>query len=151
MKLVRTLMAALQSDRPPLAVRLVGYGAVALGTALSGVGGGRTCRDPQAPPSHAEGLVDFHNAVYYPALAYRQGINPYSVAYAEQFPVNRQYPLYSPATLLLHYPFSLLPLAVGNVVYFAYTFALVFALAASVLAVCRVRLTPVHLLGPATR
>ena len=130
--------------------RWVVYAALVLVTSLSVARVVRSYDDPHVESADAQGLIDFHNAVYFPALAYRQGVNPYSVTYAQQYPVNRQYPLYSPATLWLNVPFSLLPLPAADAAYFVYSFALVMALAVSVLVICRLRFTLVHVLGLAT-
>lgn len=55
-------------------------------------------------------LCDFRDAFYYPGVALLEGHNPYaSIDYLDRYPVAHAYPLYSPATLLLHLPFSLLP------------------------------------------
>ncbi len=104
---------------------------------------------PPADPEFTSGLTDFHSTVYFPALAFRQGFNPYSREYTEHFPAAQLAP-YSPAMFWLWAPFSLLPLEVANVAYFGLTCALVIALAASVLAVCRVPLTIVNVFGLAT-
>lgn len=105
--------------------------------------------DTQSGMEH-QGLVDFHNVVYYPVVAYRDRISPYSPEYARTYPVNRQYPLYSPAMFLLHYPLAFLPLEVGNIVYYLASFGLVIALAASALAVCGVPRTLTNVLGLST-
>jgi hypothetical protein len=126
------------------------YFAFTVATLLSVARVVRTYDDPRVEDDSAQGLIDFHNAVYYPALACRQGLNPYSAEYAAQFPVNRQYPLYSPATLWMNVPFTLLPLPAADVAYFIYSFALVLALAVSVLHICSVRLNHVHILALAT-
>jgi hypothetical protein len=106
--------------------------------------------DPQVSTKSPQGLIDFHHVVYFPAVAFRDGVNPYSQQYAEQYPVNRRYPPYSPAMFVVNLPFALLPLAAGNVVYYVLSWALVIALAASALIVCRVPRTFVNVLGLAT-
>jgi hypothetical protein len=120
--------------------------------AVSGASIGRVVVNLHVPPGDATqpGLIDFHNAVYFPARAYWEGMNPYSRSYAEQYPVNRPYPLYSPASLLLYYPLAALPLPVANVVFYALTIGLTVVLAVSVLVVCRVPLSLVNVLGLTT-
>jgi hypothetical protein len=97
-----------------------------------------------------QGLIDFHNVVYFPAVAFREGVNPYSAEYAARYPVNRQYPLYSPAIFWLHYPLSLLPLGAGNVIYYFASFAMVILLAVSVLHVCRLPQSVCNVFGLTT-
>ncbi|MEX2315535.1 MAG: glycosyltransferase family 87 protein [Pirellulales bacterium] len=106
--------------------------------------------DPQVSTAEPQGLIDFHHVVYFPAVAFRDGVNPYSEEYARRYPVNRRYPPYSPGMFVLNYPFALLPLPVGNVVYYVANWAMVIALAASALAVCRVPRTVVNVLALAT-
>jgi hypothetical protein len=146
----RELPLLLRPEGQSLLLRLVVCAAFVAVTGLSVWRVVRNLHDPAIDSIDAQALVDFHNAIYYPALGFREGINPYSKAYADQYPVNRQYPLYSPSSLLLYYPFALLPLSAANVVYFVISFGLVLALAASVLAICRIPLTMVNLLGLAT-
>lgn len=66
------------------------------------------------------GLGDFRDAVYYPCHAVSRGINPYDTkhylsSYAGE--VNAMFPMYSPLTLLLHYPLCYLPFSAAGVVY----------------------------------
>jgi hypothetical protein len=82
---------------------------------------------PYDPANHGYG--DFHNGVYFPALAMLQGESPYGQTYADTYPVARQLPLYSPLIIGLHAPLALLPLRVAEVVYFAVMVACVLAIA----------------------
>jgi hypothetical protein len=106
--------------------------------------------DPAVSSKGPQGLIDFHHVVYLPAKAFAEGVNPYSRKYAAEYPVNRQYPLYSPGMLVVSSPFALLPLRVADVVYWTGSLALVIAFAASALAVCRVPLSVANILGLAT-
>lgn len=109
----------------------------------------RTLHVPPAIPEFNQGLTDFHNAVYFPALGVREGFNPYSREYVEHYSTGFLAP-YSPAMFWLNYPFSLLPIELANVAYFVFSCLLVVTLAASALAVCRVPLSIVNVLGLAT-
>jgi hypothetical protein len=83
--------------------------------------GWRVIRTYQPPGPFDEtrlGYCDFHNGVYYPALAWLRGDNPYSVEYASTYPVMRQVPLYSPLVFAIHAPLAVLELRTAEVVYF---------------------------------
>jgi hypothetical protein len=134
----------------PAWVRVVVVVAFSGVVALSAARVWRSLHNPAVSSESPTGLIDFHHVVYFPAVAFRDGVNPYSVEYVQQYPVNRQYPPYSPGMFVLNYPFALMPLAVGNVVYFVGSVAMVVALAASALAVCRIPGTLVNVLGLAT-
>ncbi|MCP3914031.1 MAG: DUF2029 domain-containing protein [bacterium] len=85
--------------------------------------------DPEHQVERKGGLRDFHNAVYYPAVAVREGVNPYdSDAYRAHYPV-RHFPLYSPVTLALYFPLGMLPRGIAEVLYFAAGIAMSVALA----------------------
>ena len=84
-------------------------------------------------------LGDFRDAIYYPVVALLDGNNPYDVTvYRRTYPVQEQFPLYSPHSLVLHLPFGLLPYEVAEVMYFLLTIALTAALAALTLHLCAV-------------
>lgn len=104
---------------------------------------------PPATPGVHQGLTDFHNSVYFPAVGFRDGYNPYSLEYVNHYPTSRL-PPYSPAMFWLLYPFSMLPLPAADVAYFTFSCSLVIALAASALVFCRVPRTLVNVLGLAT-
>ena len=80
-------------------------------------------------PTHGEldrskqGLFDFHNGIYYPAVALTEGYDPYGPEFAADFPVTRQIPPYSPLALVLHWPLGWMPLHVAEVVYYIITLA----------------------------
>lgn len=71
-----------------------------------------------------QGLFDFHNGIYYPALAMTEGYDPYGPEFAAEFPVTRQIPPYSPLALVLHWPLGWMPLRVAEVVYYLTTLGL---------------------------
>ena len=74
-------------------------------------------------------LSDFRHAVYFPSLAFWDGLNPYdSTAYMQRYPVNMAAALYAPATFLVFAPLALLPLGLSSIVYFGLTLALTLAL-----------------------
>ena len=88
-------------------------------------------------------LTDFPDAVYYPLVALRDGVNPYTVeTYYRHYPVGQEFPLYTPIHLVLHSPLLLFsfPLAAGGC--FAWNLALVLGFAALVLRLIGARLTP---------
>ncbi|MFQ5666142.1 MAG: glycosyltransferase family 87 protein [Candidatus Binatia bacterium] len=75
-------------------------------------------------------LQDFRDAVYYPAVAFLQGKNPYDPErYMAAYPVSRPLPLYGPVNLLIHLPFGLLPFEYSELAYYAFTILLTLALA----------------------
>lgn len=76
-----------------------------------------------------QGFCDFHNGIYFPALAFHRQVSPYSQDYADAYPVARQVPPYSPLIIALHVPFALLPLSVAAVCYFLFMIACVIAIA----------------------
>jgi hypothetical protein len=133
----------------PTALRLAMVVLFVIAVGLTAARTKRTLHVPPAIPEFNQGLTDFHSTVYFPALGFRHGFNPYSREYIEHYPAG-QLPPYSPAMFWLNIPFTLLPLELANVVYFTFTCALIVALAASALAVCRVPLTIVNVLGLAT-
>src|SRR5581483_4704946 len=55
-------------------------------------------------------FCDFRTVVYYPAVAFLAGDNPYdAAAFTRTYPAPFEFPPYSPLTILLHLPFALLP------------------------------------------
>ncbi|MEW6744512.1 MAG: glycosyltransferase family 87 protein [Planctomycetota bacterium] len=95
-------------------------------------------------------LCDFRDAIYYPVVALLNGENAYaSASYMERYPVKCEFPLFLPATLIVHLPFGLLPFVTAESVYFLLTVALTPALAvlALVLAGARVTVTRVFVIA----
>jgi hypothetical protein len=74
-------------------------------------------------------LSDFRHAVYFPARAFWDGINPYnSAAYMQRYPVNMAASLYAPASFLVFAPLGLLPLGLASIVYLGLTVVLTLVL-----------------------
>lgn len=97
-----------------------------------GIAAVRICLYYQQPgPFDAtrQGFCDFHNGVYFPSVAYRAQVSPYSQVYADTYPVSRQVPPYSPLIIALHVPFAVLPLAGAEVSYFFFMVGCVVAIA----------------------
>lgn len=114
---------------PALHVLLLGLIAAAIGlTVMRSV---RRYDDPQvaAFDSSRQGQFDFHNGVYFPAVAYLDGVSPYGQEFAQQYPVTRPLPLMSPLVLLLHAPLALLPVRAAEILYFAINVLLLAAIA----------------------
>lgn len=66
-----------------------------------------------------QGQFDFHNGIYYPALAFSRGDNPYGLEFTKQYPVTRQLPPYSPLMLMVHWPLAMLPIHWAERIFFA--------------------------------
>ena len=60
------------------------------------------------------GFSDFHNGAYYPALCFRDAINPYAAECMEAYPIARPTPPYSPFVFMLHLPLTLFSLQVAD-------------------------------------
>lgn len=101
----------------------------ALGVAATA---GRTIRQYQTPgpfdPSR-QGMCDFHNGIYFPTKALIAGTSPYGQRYADEMPVARQIPFFSPAILAAHIPFAVMPLRVAEIAYFVFSVGLVLLIA----------------------
>ncbi len=79
-------------------------------------------------------FCDFRTVVYYPAVAFLAGDNPYdAAAFTRTYPAPFEFPPYSPLTILLHLPFALLPVGAAAVAYFATILGLTLAIAAMAL------------------
>ncbi len=85
------------------------------------------------------GMADYHNGVYFPATAVRNGISPYGKHYAESYPVARPSPAYSPFMATYHIPLTWLAIEQSDVVYFL---LLILLLAATIV----ISLREVHVL-----
>jgi hypothetical protein len=122
--------------------------------AVAGVIGLRTARnriDPAHPAQPRFGLHDFRDVLYYPSVALREGVNPYDASrFRAAYPVNRAYAPYTPIMPILHLPFTALPLLPAAYLHYAMNLALLFGLAALVLAICRIARTPARVVGLAT-
>lgn len=140
----------LRAEAQPMALRLIVLAVFAVLVLLSGWRIVSTLHRPGDVPEFQQGLTDFHHIFVFPAMAAREGVNPYHAEFMERFPVNRQYPLYSPATFWLAYPLAFVPWVIADVIYFTLTVVLVVLLAATALLVCRVPRTIVNVFGLAT-
>lgn len=83
-----------------------------------------------APIDRDWAMTDFRDTVYYPAVAYRDGRDPYAPSFAREYPVQRPLPAYGPLIVLLHLPLTLLPVHAAEAAYFAVSLALTLAVAA---------------------
>lgn len=93
-------------------------------------------------------MADFLQAVYYPALSFVDGGNPYnSTVYLANYPAGVPFPAYAPATLLINLPFALLPLGAATIVYFVATIALTVLLAGLALRLAGWRVTAAAVLA----
>ncbi|MEP6623684.1 MAG: glycosyltransferase 87 family protein [Acidimicrobiia bacterium] len=96
-------------------------------------------------------LTDFRDAIYYPVVALRDGVNPYNVdVYYRLYPVGQEFPLYTPVHLLLNAPLLLFSFPVARAVNFGWNLLLVLGLAVAALRLTRVRLTVAMVVGLAT-
>lgn len=93
----------------------------------------RTWRQYSAPADtfdwQTRGHSDFHNGSYFPSLAFREGVNPYSSAVKEHYPLARSAPIYSPVVFVWHVPFTWVDVETGDVLFFIYNAALLGLLA----------------------
>ena len=106
-------------------------GLIVLGVGLS-LSIARTVIQYQPPGPHVpgrQGLCDFHNGIYFPSSAVMQGTSPYGDDYASSYPVARQIPFFSPSILVLHAPFTMLPMRVAEVLYYLMTIGCILAIA----------------------
>ncbi len=76
-----------------------------------------------------QGYCDFHNGVYFPSMAWGDRVSPYGENYARQYPVERPIPLFTPSTLLLHWPLSRLPLSIAEIAWYVVLEGLVILIA----------------------
>lgn len=75
-------------------------------------------------------LCDFRDAIYFPARALLDGVNPYDgERFLAAYPVPRRFPIYSPSVLALHLPWGLVAYETGAVLFWIVTLALTLALA----------------------
>lgn len=98
---------------------------------LTSVSAYRIYRGHQTPgpfDPELQGYCDFQNGCYFPSLAFARGLSPYGEDYAEQYPVERSIPFFSPTILAFHIPWALLPLTVAEVCYFIWSIGLTLAI-----------------------
>ncbi len=107
------------------------FAVVACGTIV------RTVADmhvPGRPDARRWGMQDFRDGIYYPAVAFLEGHNPYDVPdYTTRYPVARKFPLFTPTTLVTYLPFALLPPNAAAITFLVVCLALTAVLAALVL------------------
>jgi Glycosyltransferase family 87 len=86
---------------------------------------------PGEPGLSKYALQDFRDAIYYPTVAWLEGVNPYdSATYLEAYPAGQVFPPYGPALFLIHLPFAFLSLRTAALLYAALSFVLTGFLAA---------------------
>lgn len=85
----------------------------------SAIVSGRTAMQlnvPGQPRVERYGLQDFRDNFYYPAVAARDGRNPYDYAdYQAHYPIDRPLPAYTPINFLVHRPLAWLPYGAAEV------------------------------------
>lgn len=70
-------------------------------------------------------MVDFRSAVYYPAVAFLNGDNPYDrQAFLARYPMEDAFPLYLPAVLMIHAPFGLIGYLPAAIAFYIWTVVL---------------------------
>jgi hypothetical protein len=70
-------------------------------------------------------MFDFRASVYYPAVAFLNGDNPYDhEQFLAHYPMEGAFPVYPPAILLVHLPFGLMSYAHAVAAFYLYTIAL---------------------------
>ncbi len=80
---------------------------------------------------------DFRDVIYYPAVAMREGVNPYDTGvYPQRYPVRYGFPLYAPHFIALNLPFSFLAPGVAEAAYYCFSLVLIVLLAWLALRVC---------------
>jgi hypothetical protein len=89
-------------------------------------------RERLPDPEHPDGwaMTDFRSTIYYPAVAFLAGDDPYDPSFAHEYPVPRALPPYGPLMFVLHLPLALLPLRAAEAAYFMITLGLTLAVAA---------------------
>lgn len=95
-------------------------------------------------------MTDFRDTLYYPAVAFTAGTDPWDVRFADVYPVQRPLPPYGPVVVLAHLPLALLPVRVAECLYFAATIGLAAALAWLALRIARLAHGPRAVLALAT-
>lgn len=92
-------------------------------------------------------MRDFRDGIYYPVVAWLDGVNPYSPAqFLGTYPATQMFPLVSPGVLLLNAPFALLPYEQSLVAYFAFSVLLLLAYSPILLTGAGVAITPTRAL-----
>lgn len=124
---------------------MVAFGGVATWLTVSTWHGLRTTR------LDAGLLTDFRDAIYYPVVAVRDGVNPYNVdAYYRHYPVGQEFPLYTPVHLLLHAPLALFSFSTARAIAFGWNLTLSLGLAVAALRLARLRVNIEGIFGLGT-
>lgn len=93
-------------------------------------------------------LTDFRDAIYYPVVALRDGVNPYNVdSYYRHYPVGQEFPLYTPIHLLVNAPLLLFSFSTARAVNFGWNLFLVLGLAATAIRLAGMRLRTAGIFG----
>jgi hypothetical protein len=96
-------------------------------------------------------LTDFRDAVYYPLVALRDGVNPYAVnTYYLHYPVGQEFPLYTPIHLLVHSPLLLFSFPTARAVAWGWNLALALGYGAVLLRLVAARLSVPAVFGLGT-
>jgi hypothetical protein len=101
-----------------------------------------------SPPSKTfdwslRGHSDFHNGVYYPAVAFRNRDNPYAASVRDKYPVVSPARPCPPITFIGHLPFTFLDLRSANVAFFAFNTGMLLLLALVAVNIARGKFEPV--------
>ena len=97
---------------------------------------------PGSPDPRHWAMQDFRDAVYYPVVAFVEGVNPYDTPrYRAAYPVGAEFPPYSPLALLVYLPFGFVPYTMAEAAYFGCCVAMVVLLAYAVLRFCGLGVT----------
>lgn len=92
---------------------------------------------PGRPDLPYYGMQDFRDAIYYPATAFSEQVNPYDPAsLMRRYPVAHAYPFYAPYALLLHWPYTLLSLRAAEIVHLSVNLVLMLVLVSTTMRLC---------------
>jgi hypothetical protein len=83
--------------------------------------GWRVYRNYQPPgpfDPNRQGFCDFHNGVYYPALAVREQVSPFGQKYAEEYPISRPMPLHAPFLFAFNIPYTWLAVPQADLLHY---------------------------------
>ncbi len=76
----------------------------------------------------ARGHCDFHNGLYLPGRAFRQGHNPYRTETASRYGMSRAIPPFSPSVFILNLPFTFPELPAGDWLWYGFNVLMVVSL-----------------------
>lgn len=96
-------------------------------------------------------LTDFRDAVYYPLVAVRDGVNPWAVdTYYRLYPVGQEFPLYTPIHLIVHGPLVLFSFPTARAIAWGWNLALTLVFAGVTLRLAGLRTTTASVFGLGT-